>query len=449
MTPVETTEPDVGFLADDRLVPSLAEVGRARESQIVAAACAAAALLGGWKIVPIASVIASVVWWASAGFAVGVVAGARAIGSPMSAWRDEPNPWSRFAAGAIVPVAAAVVHLGVAAAVAALAVACLVPGVARVVSGHALRGLRVLNVRSWTIRSVGCALLGAVAGGIVACLVGLTIAPVAAAPVEGKKVTVRADRVATATGIAVAAGERISVKATGTIGFLDGDDGAKADADGYPARYSGCGGPGFCGVLVGRIDKGPWFLLGAAGSAGAPAAGKLELGVNDYDVEDNRGNFTVVVDVSAPSPAAALPTDAMPASAFDASAGRIEGEGSSGSFPRGVLAAVVAALAALFGHAVGAKARTLPADPPVYVVDKGELRELPTVIDAGSAADGVVAVRAEGEGLAVERNGGVELVGAKPAVVACEGEPDLVLVREGTGVRVARSATAPLRSPSR
>ncbi len=49
------------------------------------------------------------------------------------------------------------------------------------------------------------------------------------------------------------------------------------------------------GALVGRVGNGTPFLIGNQGSVRMPAAGELFLGINDDDVSDNTGNFTVTI----------------------------------------------------------------------------------------------------------------------------------------------------------
>jgi hypothetical protein len=118
-------------------------------------------------------------------------------------------------------------------------------------------------------------------------------------------VTVAAAKGFVRTHVKVTSGQVIHVKATGRVSFLKG---VEADPNGYPARYSGCGGPGMCGSLSGRIEvTGAPFLLGCAGVVSAPAAGELQLSVNDYDARDNKGAFSVRVWTSAAGTAPTVP----------------------------------------------------------------------------------------------------------------------------------------------
>jgi len=188
--------------------------------------------------------------------------------------------------------------------------------------------------------------------------------PADAKPVDAKHVKVQADRESTTTGITVAAGEMITVKASGTVHFLGDDKRAVADIDGYPARYSGCGGPGFCGALVGRVGpKGAWFPLRSTASASAPAARELELGINDFNLDDNTGSFDVVVTVSAPTAQPGFSTTATtvaPVGSSREGTGGSDGGGSSHSFVLAIFAALFAAVGALIGHRAGRELMGLP-----------------------------------------------------------------------------------------
>ena len=175
--------------------------------------------------------------------------------------------------------------------------------------------------------------------------------PAGAEPVSRRQVRVAGDQGWTPAKIKVTAGEVLRFRAKGSVTFLAGDSGSKVDPDGYPARYSGCGGPGFCGVLVGRIGpKGTPFLIGTEAALNAPAAGDLELGVNDYDPSENKGSFEATVTVEP----AGTPLD--PASNRLTAAGRLAPKGGSpsesrspGTFGPAVLAAFCAGLGSLAG----------------------------------------------------------------------------------------------------
>ncbi len=54
-------------------------------------------------------------------------------------------------------------------------------------------------------------------------------------------------------------------------------------------------GPAPCFCLIGRIGDGPAFFVGRAKSFVAPATGTLWLGINDFNLTDNTGEFTVSI----------------------------------------------------------------------------------------------------------------------------------------------------------
>lgn len=175
-----------------------------------------------------------------------------------------------------------------------------------------------------------------------------------AAGARKKNVTVSATQQWTSSGVEVKAGEVLRFSAKGSVTFLAGDKAAKADPAGYPARYSGCGGPGLCGALVGRVAGGAPFLIGAGTSLTAPAAGVIELGVNDYDVSDNSGSFRVAITVEP----AGTPLDPTAPDRTVRSAVGVSGAPSPAK-PRTGGPAVLAALCAALGAFAGRKVATL------------------------------------------------------------------------------------------
>jgi hypothetical protein len=74
-----------------------------------------------------------------------------------------------------------------------------------------------------------------------------------------------------------------------------GDVGGPAGAD--TGRLAGNSPmPGVTGgMLIGRVNNGPPFAIGAQSDITMPAGGRLFLGVNDDYVQDNSGNFVVNV----------------------------------------------------------------------------------------------------------------------------------------------------------
>lgn len=101
----------------------------------------------------------------------------------------------------------------------------------------------------------------------------------------------------TSTGINVRAGDAVSFRATGRIGFGQGPT-QTAGADGndtlrsnnYPVAAMPVGG------LIGRVGNSAPFPIGSnTQPIRMPANGTLLLGVNDDEISDNSGFFSVVV----------------------------------------------------------------------------------------------------------------------------------------------------------
>jgi hypothetical protein len=115
-----------------------------------------------------------------------------------------------------------------------------------------------------------------------------------------RTVTVPSNRQWTDTGFDVRRGETIHFRASGNVSLSHnaGDTGTPAGAtSGRLAGNSPL--PGVTGgMLIGRVNNGQPFAIGADASVIMPANGRLELGINDDDVTDNTGNF--VVQMSAP-----------------------------------------------------------------------------------------------------------------------------------------------------
>ena len=106
----------------------------------------------------------------------------------------------------------------------------------------------------------------------------------------------------TDTGLDVTAGDRLQVRAEGTIVLSNNDDGKDtATAAGSRIGRKAADAP-FpqmpAGGLIARVgDSGPFFF-GDGGSLGqVPASGRLFLGVNDDFLRDNSGEFRVVITV--------------------------------------------------------------------------------------------------------------------------------------------------------
>lgn len=111
-------------------------------------------------------------------------------------------------------------------------------------------------------------------------------------------VTVNASQRWTPTGITVAKGQQVRFDASGEVQLsTDPNDTAVTGGSKIGRRLSGGPLPGqLAGALIGRVGNNQAFGIGnQAGPLSMPAAGVLFLGVNDDNVEDNRGAFTVTV----------------------------------------------------------------------------------------------------------------------------------------------------------
>jgi len=128
---------------------------------------------------------------------------------------------------------------------------------------------------------------------------GSTPAPVgtsgqAQAPAGGVRVNANAW---TETGITVKAGDMVSFQASGEITFGQ-SQGQTAGPDGNPAGHS----PNYpvpalnVGTLIGKVGGGAPFGIGTnTQPIRMPASGRLMLGVNDNELKDNGGYFTVAI----------------------------------------------------------------------------------------------------------------------------------------------------------
>jgi len=111
-------------------------------------------------------------------------------------------------------------------------------------------------------------------------------------------VTVNATQRWTSTGITVAKGQRVAFQASGEVQLSpDANDTATTAGSKLGRRMSAGPLPGqLSGALIGRVGNGQAFGIGNQTEAlTMPAAGMLYLGVNDDNVDDNRGAFTVTV----------------------------------------------------------------------------------------------------------------------------------------------------------
>ena len=111
------------------------------------------------------------------------------------------------------------------------------------------------------------------------------------------QVRVDARQAWTDTGITVNAGDRIVFNASGQVAYARGA-GQTADPNGNPAErratYPDPSVP--VGALLGKIGNSAPFAIGMQTQPLAmPASGRLLLGINDNDLSDNSGFYTVKV----------------------------------------------------------------------------------------------------------------------------------------------------------
>jgi hypothetical protein len=122
-------------------------------------------------------------------------------------------------------------------------------------------------------------------------------------PGAADRIAVNAETRWTDTGIDVRSGDRLQVRAQGTISLSGNDSGN--DTAGPAGAFNGRRASGAplpsapAGALIARIGDGPVFLIGAEGWTNrAGQSGRLFLGVNDDHLGDNRGEFTVRVSIT-------------------------------------------------------------------------------------------------------------------------------------------------------
>lgn len=113
----------------------------------------------------------------------------------------------------------------------------------------------------------------------------------------GRSLTVPSNQQWTDSGIDVSRGQTYHLRASGSVQLSDnqGDAGTAAGAtSGRKAGNSPL--PGVAGgSLIGRVNNGQPFAIGAESDVTMPSDGRLSLGINDDYVMDNRGNFTVQI----------------------------------------------------------------------------------------------------------------------------------------------------------
>ncbi len=111
----------------------------------------------------------------------------------------------------------------------------------------------------------------------------------------GRTISVPANTRWTPTGIQVNAGDRVAFRAAGQIHWgpqasqVAGPDGGRGISPNYPVPTAGVG------ALVGRVGNSQPFAIPTSGDVRMPASGELYLGVNDDNLSDNSGAFSVQV----------------------------------------------------------------------------------------------------------------------------------------------------------
>jgi len=117
----------------------------------------------------------------------------------------------------------------------------------------------------------------------------------AQAPVGGTTIIVPANQFWTDTNITVRRGQQVLFYATGDINTGNGLSAGVAgtpvmDKSRMPVRNAQGG------SLIGRVGNGMPFYIGwNPNPIPMPANGRLQVGINDDNVNDNTGNFTVVI----------------------------------------------------------------------------------------------------------------------------------------------------------
>jgi hypothetical protein len=112
-----------------------------------------------------------------------------------------------------------------------------------------------------------------------------------------QQVRVDAKQAWTDTGITVNAGDRVVFNASGQIAFGQ-SAGQTSDPNGNPAeRRANYPDPSVpVGALIGKVGNSAPFAIGMQTQPlGMPASGRLMLGINDNELGDNSGFYTVTV----------------------------------------------------------------------------------------------------------------------------------------------------------
>lgn len=115
-------------------------------------------------------------------------------------------------------------------------------------------------------------------------------------PAPGPGLSVPANRAWTSTGVFVRQGDIVRFNSSGQV-QLSSDRNDTATPAGASSGRMAPGAPvnALAGALIGRVGNGAAFGIGNQTEVRMPDAGELWLGVNDSDVNDNRGEFRVEV----------------------------------------------------------------------------------------------------------------------------------------------------------
>jgi hypothetical protein len=130
------------------------------------------------------------------------------------------------------------------------------------------------------------------------------------APAQNGQVNVAANQRWVSTGINVVAGQQVTFNSSGEIQLSpDAADVATTAGSKLGRRASGAPLPAdLAGALIGRVGNGRPFGIGnQPGPLPMPETGTLFLGVNDDNLDDNRGNFVVTVTAQPATPTTSRP----------------------------------------------------------------------------------------------------------------------------------------------
>jgi hypothetical protein len=145
-------------------------------------------------------------------------------------------------------------------------------------------------------------------------LVCLLVTGLLAAAEETRTVVVPGNAAWTDTGIEVVQGQGIEFAAEGTLSLQRGNPQADCGPDGYDLRtIQQPLTDRNLGALIGKVvigvtvikdketgqekteEAAEFFYIGARGRVDMPAKGRLFLGINEFVIGDNAGEFTVTV----------------------------------------------------------------------------------------------------------------------------------------------------------